>query len=128
MNDQNFPATHEADQLKTPEKRAWGLDLSKVEEFRGPLEPTETCNGWNSKRQKYCHARAGMGTDHPRVGRCKFHNGANITHGNRRKGYLQRLCSPALLKKITSSVKSPETRKAILDMIDFDIMQARAGE
>lgn len=54
-------------------------------EYIGPLEPNWFCRAWNTKRQKYCKARAGAKTDHPGVGRCTNHGGAShsvsTTHG-----------------------------------------------
>lgn len=44
--------------------------------YVGMLEPNWHCRAWNAKREKYCASRAGMGTDHPGVGRCKLHGGA----------------------------------------------------
>lgn len=47
-----------------------------------PIEPNFFCRGWNSKREKYCRARSGAGTDHPGQGRCRVHGGNSaITHG-----------------------------------------------
>jgi hypothetical protein len=47
-----------------------------------PIEPNFFCRGWNSKRDKYCRARAGAGTDHTGLGRCRVHGGLSaITHG-----------------------------------------------
>jgi hypothetical protein len=45
--------------------------------FVGSIEPGYYCRGWNAKREKYCRNRAGLDTDHPGVGRCKFHGGNN---------------------------------------------------
>lgn len=45
--------------------------------YVGTVEPNYYCRHWNEKRQKYCSARAGQGTDHPGVGRCK--NGGGMT-------------------------------------------------
>lgn len=51
-------------------------------EHCGKLEPNFFCRGWNSKRVKYCRARAGAGTDHSGVGRCRNHGGNSaVTHG-----------------------------------------------
>jgi hypothetical protein len=55
----------------------------------GKVEPNYYCRGWNAKRRKYCHQRAGHGTAHVGVGRCKVHGGqkedsdARVTHGRR---------------------------------------------
>jgi hypothetical protein len=47
-----------------------------------PIEPNFFCRGWNSKREKYCRARSGAGTDHSGQGRCRVHGGLSaITHG-----------------------------------------------
>lgn len=56
-------------------------------EFVGKLEPNYYCRGWNAKRTKYCRSRAGSGTEHPGIGRCRQHDGggdARTTHGLRR--------------------------------------------
>lgn len=51
-------------------------------EHVGKLDPNFFCRGWNSKRNKYCRARSGAGTDHPGQGRCRNHGGMSaITHG-----------------------------------------------
>lgn len=52
-------------------------------EYAGKLEPNYYCRAWNAKREKYCRARAGAGTDHPGVGRCRHHEGRPIVHGMR---------------------------------------------
>lgn len=46
-------------------------------EYVGTIEPNYYCRGWNGKegRKKYCRARAGAGTTHVGVGRCKMHGG-----------------------------------------------------
>lgn len=50
--------------------------------YQGKLEPNYYCRSWNEKRQKYCRARAGRGTSHPRVGRCDLHGGSSqVKHG-----------------------------------------------
>lgn len=57
-------------------------DRHVPKEYVGKIEPNYYCRAWNSKREKYCKARAGMGTDHVGQGRCKFHRGQKeITHG-----------------------------------------------
>lgn len=54
--------------------------------FQGRIEPNFYCRGWNSKRLKYCSARAGQATDHPGEGRCINHGGgAIVKHGRYRK-------------------------------------------
>lgn len=46
------------------------------------LEPNFFCRARNTKREKYCRARAGQGTDHLGQGRCKNHGGSTpIKHG-----------------------------------------------
>lgn len=46
------------------------------------LEPNFFCRARNVKREKYCRARAGQGTDHLGQGRCKNHGGSTpIAHG-----------------------------------------------
>jgi hypothetical protein len=51
--------------------------------FIGKLEPNYYCRGWNSKRVKYCRARAGHSTAHPQQGRCSKHGG--IARGDDRR-------------------------------------------
>lgn len=43
--------------------------------YAGTIEPNYYCRGWNSKRQKYCRARAGFRTVHVGKGRCWRHGG-----------------------------------------------------
>lgn len=52
-------------------------------EFIGnPIDVNFFCRGWNSKRNKYCRARAGAGTEHTGLGRCRNHGGMSlVTHG-----------------------------------------------
>jgi hypothetical protein len=46
------------------------------------LDPNFFCRARNVKREKYCRARAGQGTDHLGSGRCKNHGGSTpIVHG-----------------------------------------------
>jgi hypothetical protein len=46
------------------------------------LEPNFFCRARNVKREKYCRARAGQGTDHLGQGRCMNHGGKTpIKHG-----------------------------------------------
>lgn len=40
------------------------------------LQPNYFCRARNVKREKYCRARAGQGTDHLGQGRCKNHGGS----------------------------------------------------
>ena len=50
-------------------------DRSMPTEYVGKVEPNYYCRGWNEKRKKYCGARAGRGTAHSGVGRCRVHGG-----------------------------------------------------
>lgn len=46
------------------------------------LQPNFFCRARNVKREKYCRARSGQGTDHLGQGRCKNHGGSvPIVHG-----------------------------------------------
>jgi hypothetical protein len=46
------------------------------------LPPNYFCRARNTKREKYCYARAGQGTDHLGQGRCRNHGGSTpIVHG-----------------------------------------------
>lgn len=48
------------------------------------------CLAINTKRRKYCRARAGAGTDHPGLGRCRVHGGnSSRKHGLRSRYKLQ---------------------------------------
>lgn len=50
--------------------------------YQGKLEANYYCRAWNGKRKKYCKAKAGAGTDHAGVGRCRWHRGnGTVTHG-----------------------------------------------
>ena len=50
--------------------------------YEGELAANHYCRAWNSKRGKYCSARAGGGTEHLGQGRCRHHGGnSQITHG-----------------------------------------------
>lgn len=50
--------------------------------YTGTLDPNYYCRHWNAKRQKYCRARAGAGTEHPGQGRCRHAGGLTpIKHG-----------------------------------------------
>lgn len=60
-------------------------DKHVPKEYEGKLDSNYYCRAWNSKRDKYCKARAGKGTDHPGMGRCKFHDGRPVVHGKRSK-------------------------------------------
>lgn len=45
-----------------------------------PKEAGEYCNGRKTDGSGYCKHEAGWGTDHPGIGRCKFHGGASPNH------------------------------------------------
>jgi hypothetical protein len=46
------------------------------------LQPNYFCRARNIKREKYCRARAGQGTEHLGQGRCKNHGGSTpVKHG-----------------------------------------------
>lgn len=67
---------------------ASGGDREIPTAFVGKLEPNYYCRGWNAKRAKYCRHRAGHGTEHVGVGRCKGHGGGSddrIIHGQDRR-------------------------------------------
>lgn len=56
--------------------------------FEGKLEPNYFCRAWNPRRSKYCRSRAGAGTDHSGVGRCRLHDGRGkelLKHGRNRR-------------------------------------------
>lgn len=53
-----------------------------TEYIGNPIESNFFCRAWNPRRNKYCRARAGQGTDHVGNGRCRVHSGSMpITHG-----------------------------------------------
>lgn len=88
----------------SPEDRSFPavIDADGRHEFVGQLEPNYWCRGWNSKRGKYCKARAGAKTDHPGVGRCTNHGGASqavsTTHG--RYSRIQRVKLKDLIEEL----------------------------
>lgn len=50
--------------------------------FEGKLEPNWYCRAWNGKREHYCRRRAGHGTQHLGIGRCRYHGGNSVVqHG-----------------------------------------------
>lgn len=52
------------------------------ENYIGKIPPNNKCRGWNSKRKKYCKAKAGKQTEHLGQGRCTYHGGSSdIIHG-----------------------------------------------
>lgn len=54
--------------------------------YVGKLAPNRFCRAWNPRREKYCRARAGAGTDHSGTGRCSHHGGnARVRTGLRRR-------------------------------------------
>jgi hypothetical protein len=70
---------------RLPEPDGW---REIPQEFQGKIEPNYYCRGWNAKREKYCGAKAGTGTDHPGTGRCNHHGGNSpATHGAHRVRY-----------------------------------------
>ena len=51
-------------------------------EYEGKLDPNWYCRGWNGKRKHYCRRRAGHGTGHMGMGRCRYHGGNSVVqHG-----------------------------------------------
>lgn len=65
------------------------VDAKQIPEtFVGKLEPNYYCRAWNAKRAKYCRSRAGWGTDHQGMGRCRIHDGGGsdkLQHGLHRR-------------------------------------------
>jgi hypothetical protein len=81
----------------------------------GVLAPNYYCRAWNAKRIKYCRARAGLGTDHPGVGRCKHHGGnAPIAGGLRRRYELR--SSPRLNELIEQYQNDPEPLNVLSEL------------
>lgn len=82
-------------------------------EFVGfPIAPNQFCRFWNQKRAKYCRARAGWGTRHKRVGRCKKHDGGSdkrTTHGLKN---LYKVGNATMLEAIDRHASDP----TLLDM------------
>jgi hypothetical protein len=49
--------------------------MSDSDDDRPVKDPDEYCNARKTGGSGYCQHEAGWGTDHPGVGRCKFHGG-----------------------------------------------------
>lgn len=77
------------------------------------VPPNYYCRGRNVKRQKYCKSRAGHKTDHPRVGRCKFHGGSNQNADRMKSGKYAKIARPELRKLIAAALEE----KNPLDML-----------
>lgn len=71
--------------------------------YEGQLEPNYYCRGWNAKRQKYCKARAGKGTDHKGIGRCYGHGGRNQNAAAMKSGKYSKIGHPELRKLIQAA-------------------------
>lgn len=83
--------------------------------YVGELQPNFYCRGWNAKehRKKYCRARAGAGTDHTGVGRCKFHGGKSQNASAMKSGKYAKIARPELRALIEAAAKE----KNPLDML-----------
>lgn len=100
-------------------------DRHLPESHQGKLEPNYFCRGWNAKRGKYCRSRAGSGTTHVGVGRCKQHGGLQADDGRVTNG------ARSLVK--TSSLRELiETEKGRTDPLnlveELAILRALRGE
>jgi hypothetical protein len=77
-------------------------DRTIPDEFGPKIPPNYYCRARNTKLQKYCQARAGAGTNHPGVGRCRHHGGqqeddGRVTHG--RESFLRSTRVKELIEK-----------------------------
>ena len=61
--------------MTRPRQLTASTDRTLPANYEGKLEPNYWCRGWKGKKGAYCTARAGFGTSHPGIGRCKFHGG-----------------------------------------------------
>lgn len=81
-----------SDNAEQPQEKSWSVIPAGKEhdpfyyvppyDATVELQPNYFCRARNTKREKYCRAKAGQGTDHLAQGRCRNHGGATpITHG-----------------------------------------------
>lgn len=82
--------------MTRPRQLTASTDRTLPAKHEGKLEPNYYCRGWNAKRQKYCKARAGHGTNHKGIGRCFQHGGLNDGDGRVTTGKNSRVKSTAL--------------------------------
>jgi hypothetical protein len=73
--------------------------------FGPEIPPNYYCRGRNTKRQKYCKARAGYRTDHVGIGRCWIHGGANQNADRMKSGKHARIAIPAVRDAIEKAAK-----------------------
>lgn len=84
--------------------------------YEGQLEPNYYCRGWNAKREKYCRARAGKGTTHRGVGRCKMHGGIQADDGRVKHGRYLTTPAPAIRELIAKHMADPDPLNIMADL------------
>lgn len=80
-------------------------DDKTIPDYGAALPPNYYCRGRNSKRKKYCTRRAGHGTDHLGVGRCKFHGGTKQNAAALKNGKYSKIGRPELRKRILEAAE-----------------------
>lgn len=86
-------------------------DKTVPKAFVGEQQPNYYCRAWNGKREKYCRARAGNGTDHKGIGRCKHHGGRNQNAAAMKHGRYAKIVHPAVQKLIEQHEKDTRSVK-----------------
>ena len=85
-----------------------------------PKEPGEYCNARKTDGSGHCKHEAGWGTDHPGVGRCKFHLGNTENH---EKKVLNDLEDAAEDAAVTLRLKLKHARKRAENGEDVDFKE-----
>lgn len=83
-----------------------------------PKEPNEYCNGRKTDGSGYCQHEAGWGTDHPGVGRCKFHGGSTE---NYEKKIINELTEASEDASIAIRLQLKHLRKKLEDGEEVDV-------
>lgn len=91
-------------------------DRSVPPKYAGTIEPNYYCRGWNSKRDKYCRSRAGLGTTHPGVGRCKMHGGLQENDARVRTGRYRSIETPRIRELIEQLEQDPDPFNILEDL------------
>lgn len=84
--------------------------------YQGKLEPNHFCRGWNAKRQKYCRARAGWGTEHHGVGRCRHHGGRREGDPRVTTGRYRSIETPRIAELIAQHLEDADPLNTLPDL------------
>lgn len=93
-----------------------GDDRSIPSTFVGKLDPNYYCLGWNEKRKKYCRQRAGFGTSHPGVGRCKVHGGVQENDKRVRTGRYRYASTTKIQQLMQQHADDPDPLNVLEDL------------